>query len=69
MIPPISLQSKRIATMALAPRARASRHIRCRAWLRLSAPAPGAVQACHKHPESGRLWLDMPGVPEFLIST
>jgi hypothetical protein len=36
MMSPISLQSKRIATTALAPRARASRHMRSRAWLRLS---------------------------------
>ena len=36
MMSPISLQSKRMATTALAPRARASRHIRSRAWLRLS---------------------------------
>jgi hypothetical protein len=36
MMSPISLQSKRIATTALAPRARASRHMRSRAWFRLS---------------------------------
>lgn len=36
MLSPISLQSNCIPTTALAPRVRASRHIRSRAWLRLS---------------------------------
>ena len=51
MMSPISLQSNRIATMALTPRTRASRHMRCRAWLRLSVsslvyPATSRPRAC-----------------------
>jgi hypothetical protein len=54
MMSPISLQSNRIATTALAPGRRASRHMRSRAWLRLSVsslvyPAtspPASVRSC-----------------------
>jgi hypothetical protein len=47
----------RIVTTVLAPRARASRHIRCRAWLRLSVSS--LVYPATSPAASARSWAPM----------